>query len=256
VSKYATIAIDSAGELARMAFSKSMGKKAADLEKIREVNNYPGATERLNMFVRRCKDYRDRAGINIVFTAHEDLQRVYARGGQITPKGKEQQEPIAVRGWPDLPGRTAPDEFCRAVDNVFHMRYLNSAPVWVTKRESLGGGGDYWDVKDRFNASILNGGFCPPSFTEVEKLAKANPLCNWDPPYIWLLYGPFGIGKTRCLITFPRPIKIWDLDSGTKSIGREIKDSNGEITVQTYNPEDTESYGSFLAQMEADCGGK
>jgi hypothetical protein len=45
--KYATVAIDSAGELARLYFSKDMGKTGDETEKIRAMNNYPGATERL-----------------------------------------------------------------------------------------------------------------------------------------------------------------------------------------------------------------
>jgi hypothetical protein len=99
MAKYGTIAIDSAGELARLYFSKDMGKTGKDTEKIRAMNNYPGATERLNMLVRSLKQKRDK-GIEIVFTAHEDLERIYAKGSGMSSKGAPAPEPLAVKGWP------------------------------------------------------------------------------------------------------------------------------------------------------------
>src|SRR5437879_1777888 len=110
--KFATVAIDSAGELARLYFSKDMGKTSNDTEKIRAMQNYPGSTERMNMLIRSLKQKRDK-GVEIVFTAHEDIEKVYARGGAMAAKGQPPPEPIAVKGWPDLPGKRAPDEFCR-----------------------------------------------------------------------------------------------------------------------------------------------
>src|ERR1700751_2427750 len=97
--KFVTVAIDSAGKLARLFFSKDMGKSSADREKIRGMNNYPGATERMNMLVRSLKQKRDK-GVEIVFTAHEDIEKIYARGSGMAAKGQPQPEPVGVKGWP------------------------------------------------------------------------------------------------------------------------------------------------------------
>jgi hypothetical protein len=247
--KYKTVAFDSAGELCRLFFSKDMGKTATDSEKIRAVNNYPGATERLNMLVRRCKDLRNQ-GIEVVFTAHEDIQKVYARGGAIAAKGQAPAEPVSVSGQPDLPGSRTPAEFCRAADNVIRVRYAMGKPVWVARREALSSTSDYWEVKDRFNGPAIGGGILPPSYAELGKLATANPAANWDPAYIWLLYGPYGIGKTRSLLTFPRPIKIFDLEQGgVKSISKEIRESNDITVVGNINPEHGPDYDVFMSEF-------
>lgn len=256
--KYATVFFDSSSELARLYFSYDMGKHAGDMDKIRAMQNYPAATERLNMFVRRMKDFR-RAGINVGFTAHEDIEKIYARGGAMAGKGQQPAEPAAIKGWPDIPGKRAPDEFCRAVDNVFRVRYVSGmkwGPTsWIARRETISTGSDYWEVKDRFNGPAINSGILPASYDELEKLAKANPACNWEPPYIWMLYGAFGIGKTRSILSFPRPIKIFDLDFGSKSISKEVRllREKGEVIdiVDTINPEESNDYGKFVAEVEA-----
>lgn len=254
MSKFKTLAIDSASEWARLTFSfdmkKHAGDYAADKEKIRAVNNYPGATERINMVVRRLKDFRD-SGMEIVIIAHEQIEKIYAKGGAITPKGGTPQEPIAVKGWPDLPGSTCPQEVMRACDNVFRVRLINGTPCWIAIPQSVGGGGDDWEVKDRFNARVIRNGLLPADFREIAKLAQADSQCWWKPPYIWLIYGPPGIGKTRSLLTFPRPIKILDIDRGTGSIGKEAAGSNGDISIAQFNSEEMDEYPAFLATLEA-----
>jgi len=250
--KFATVAFDSGSELARLFFSKKIGKTGADMDKIRGVQDYADVTERLNILIRRMKNLRNK-GVNVVFLAHEDLQKVFARGGMIAQRGQAPTEPIAVKGWPDFPGSRTPDEMCRAADNVFHVRYVNGKVTWVARREAIGGGGgtDYWEVKDRFNAPAIAGGMLPSSYEEVRKLAMANPNCDWNDPYIWILYGAFGIGKTRSLLTFPRPIRIFDLDLGSDSINKETKASNGEIDViKSINVEDGGDYNEFLRLVE------
>lgn len=246
--KYATIAFDSASEIARLYFSFDMKKHASNMDAIRAMQNYPGATERLNMLVRRMKDFRDK-GIEIVFTAHEDIEKIYARGGAMGKKGEAPPDPVAVKGWPDIPGKRAPDEFCRAADNVIHVRYVNSKPMWIGRREPIGTGAEYWEVKDRFNAPALQGGLLPPSYQELAKMALANPLCNWRPPYTWVFYGPFGCGKTRSLLTFPRPMIIFDLDHGTK-VFREDELKDIEI-VSDINSEECDDYPKFVAKLES-----
>jgi len=246
--KYKTIAVDSASEWARLTFSKDMGKTAGMLDKIRAVSNYPGTTERINMVVRRMKNFRDH-GAEIVITAHEQLEKIYAKGGMIAPKGQTPQEPVAVKGWPDLPGKRCPDEVARACDNVFRVKNINRNPTWVAVPESVGGGGDNWEVKDRFNARIIKNGYLPPSYEEVVKLAQATPGCEWNPPYIWLIYGSFGIGKTRSLLTFPRPIYVFDIDRGCGSLLKDGKYPEG-FTIDPYDPEDTHEYDRFISTLE------
>lgn len=250
--KYATIAIDSAGELARLYFSKDMDKLGTDTEKIRQMNNYPGATERMNMLVRSLKQKRDK-GVEIVFTAHEDMERIFAKGSGMAGKGQAPPEPIAVKGWPDIPGKRAPDEFCRACDNVIHVRYINGKPIWVVQREAIGPDAGHWEVKDRFNGRALqNGtGLLPASYAEVKRLTTAGNPEWWQAPYIWMLYGPYGIGKTRSLLTFPPPILLFDLDHGTKSLtATEIKTAQIEL-VSDIDVEDKSSYTKFLGRLEA-----
>ena len=82
---------------------------------------------------------------------------------------------------------------CRAADNVLRVRTLSGKQVLVGKKEPLGGGGDYWEVKDRFNAPNINGGFLPFDYQELKK--KIEPTGLWLPAYIWIIYGAFGAGK-------------------------------------------------------------
>jgi hypothetical protein len=249
--KYATVAIDSAGELARLYFSKDMGKSGSDMDKIRGMQNYPGTTERMQMLIRNLKGKRDK-GTEIVFTAHEDIERFYAKGGAVGAKGAPPPDPYAVKGWPDIPGKRAPDEFCRAADNVLHVRKINGVPAWIGVREPIGSGAEYWEVKDRFNASAVRSGILPASYSELAALAKACPTANWQPPYIWIFYGPFGIGKTRSLLTFPRPMLIIDLDKGKKVFTPKEIDENSNIKIiDNIDVENSADYDKFVGQLEA-----
>lgn len=250
MSKYATVFVDSSSELARLFFSKSMGKGSQDMENIRGLKNYPEATERLNMLIRRMKNLRDR-GTEVFFTAHEDIQKIYARGGMMGSASGAPQEPIGVKGWPDMPGNRTPDEMCRAADNVLRIRYINGKPMIVAKREALGGGGDYWEVKDRFNAPTISGGYLPFNYTQLAELANKQTPKLWAAPYIWILYGAFGIGKTRFSLTCPRPLLFLDLDRGTKSIDSEVQEINrkeaGSFRIESFDVENATEYPRFLS---------
>lgn len=252
--KYKTVVFDSLSELARLFFSKDMNKSPDNFEAIRQINNYTPTTERLNMLVRRCKNLK-KQGTEVVFLAHEQLEKVYAKGGMIVAKGQAPQEPIAIKGFPDMPGRQTPEEFCRAADNIFRVRNVNGVKQWIARREPIGGGGDYWEVKDRFNALAISSGILPASYNELAELASKNPLCNWRPPYVWILYGTFGMHKTRSLLTFPRPMFIFDLDRGTDSITKDVEQlrlKGEEITI--YDKIDVESgadYPTFISELEA-----
>jgi hypothetical protein len=253
--KYNTVVIDSAGELARLYFSKDLNKTADDTEKIRAVNNYPGATERLNMFIRRCKDLK-KEGINVVFTAHEDIQRVYGRGTGIAPRGQQAPEPVAVKGQLDLPGNRTPDEFSRAADNIFHVRYVSGKPAWIARREAMTAN-DYWEVKDRFGGPLIQAGILPAHWGQLEALAKANPQCYWKPPYITVLYGPPGIGKTRSLLSFPTPLYLFDLDRGSVVIEREMQMTPDLYVVNdTINPEHGPDYEEFVSTFATFFNGR
>ena len=250
--KYKTIVIDSGAELMRLYFSWEMKKSGTDMDTIRSMQNYPGATERFNILIRRLKDYRSQ-GLNVVITSHESIDKIYAKGGMMGEKGQRgESEAAAIKGWPDFPGKRAPDEVCRAADNVFRVRTINGKVCWMCKREAIPGGGDaYWEVKDRFGGLFINPlGILPGNYPELEAAAKLK-CPAWNPPYIYVVYGPFGIGKTRSLLGFPRPIKIFDLDRGTASIHKEVEESNGEIEVVEFNPEDFNEYNRFTGEMEA-----
>src|SRR5947208_16879406 len=119
MSKFKTLAIDSGSELARLAFSWDLKSSPTEWERLRAVNNYMGASERMNKIMRRLKSFRD-AGPEVVVICHEGLDKLYARGGMIAKKG-ENSEPYAVKGRIDVPGQQTPEEMQRAVDNVLRV---------------------------------------------------------------------------------------------------------------------------------------
>ena len=226
-----------------------MGKSGSDTEKIRAMQNYPGSTERMNMLVRSLKQKRDQ-GVEIVFTAHEDIEKIYAKGGAMAAKGQAPPDPVAVKGWPDIPGKRAPDEFCRACDNVLRVRYLNGKPTWIARREPIGTGAEFWEVKDRFNGPSVQSGLLPANYGEVKRLTQlANPEW-WQAPYIWMLYGPFGIGKTRSILTFPQPILLFDLDHGTKSLTKTEIAAAQMTIVSDIDVEESNDYTKFIGLLE------
>jgi hypothetical protein len=254
-----SLVIDSVHEWARLTFSFDMKKHAAIADKnglteqIRQINNYPGATERLNMVVRRFKDYRDKQNMDVIMLVHEQIEKIYARGGMISGKGKAPSEPIGVMGWPNIPGSTAPTEIMGVCDNVFRIRPVNGTPAWICKPEPLGDGtaGDNWTAKDRFGGTILNpAGILPASYVELKSKIDAHPQLFWGGPYIWMIYGVPGVGKTRSLLTFPRPMHIFDIDHGCKV----LLDKNGKlpdgITVTQYNSEESDDYPKFISDLE------
>lgn len=262
MAKYGTVAFDSASDQCRLYFSKVMGKKsnAAGMENIRNMNHYPGTTERLNMLARRVKNLRDK-GTEVVFLAHEQIEKIY------TKKGALDAEPAAVKGLPDMPGNRTPEEICRAADNILRVRYLNGKPVWVAAREILQGD-TYWEVKTRFNACVpqLTNGLLPANYDElVKKITTGKLDVNWQPPYIWILYGIFGIGKTRSLESFPSPIRLFDFDCGSRVLEGTRKEIGGDIIelttktgkvfhITTYDVEDCDEYTKFMGHLEVCFG--
>lgn len=244
-----TIAIDSLGEWARLTFAKAMKKSKWDLEDLRQVNDYGPATERIAVICRRLKEIRDRYKVNIVVTAHEGIDKIYAKGSGIAPKGGTPSEPIEVYGRPDIPGTSATNEILRAFDNILRVKLVNNKLAWVARPEALGGGGNTWQVKDRFNALAIQNGYLPASYTEIRDLALKTPSCNWNEPYMWLIYGPQGYEKTRRLMTFPQPVYLFDIDRGSSVLSKEEKE--GKVIIKTYEPDDQSEYEKFIADLFA-----
>lgn len=244
-----TLAIDSLGEWSRLTFAKSMKHDRWNIEELRAVNDYGGSTERISIILRRLKEIRDRYNVNIVVTAHEGIDKIFAKGGMIAQRGSTPSEPIAVYGRPDIPGTAATAEILRAFDNILRVRLNGSNLVWVARPEALGGGGNTWEVKDRFNALAIANGYLPPSYEEIRKAALSNPACNWNEPYMWLIYGPQGYQKTRKLLTFPLPIHLFDIDRGSSVLAKEEKE--GKVIIHKYEPDDASEYERFITDLFA-----
>lgn len=255
--KYKTLAIDSGGELARLAFSWEMKKEVGDFENIRAMNDYPGMTERINMLMRRLKDFRS-AGLEVVVIFHDAIDKIYVRGSAMAKKGQN-NEPTAIIPRISMPGSAAPDETMKVADNIFHVRTVNGQVQWVAIREPVGPGApETWVVKDRFNASevrqadgkVVFGPYLPPSYKEIaERMLKHAPS-YWHPPYIWMPYGTVGMKKTLSLATFPRPIRILDLDGGTAVLGSEIEKDPEGFHITRYNSEDHQEWPRFVVDLE------
>lgn len=252
-----TIAIDSLGEWARLTFAKDMGHDPWDVEDLRAVNNFSGMGERIAIILRRLKNIRDQHNVNIVVTAHEGIDKIYAKGGMIAKKGESSNEPIGVWGRPDIPGQSATQEILRAFDNIFRVRMSGTNLIWCAQKEALGGGGNTWEVKDRFNACQIQNGYLPISYSEIERLALGGVSAtvkegvNWNPPYMWLIYGPPGFKKTLSLKTFPKPLHLFDLDGGSSVLKPEI--DKGEVIVHRFDPDNHNDYDKFISELFSIC---
>lgn len=245
-----TLVIDSGGEMARLVFSFDMKKHAGQYETIRAINNYTGTSERMNMIVRRLRDFRA-AGWEVVLIFHEDIDKIYTRGSMVGSVRKgENNEPTAVKGRIDAPGSRTPEEIMRVADNIFRVRMVGNEAMWVCKPEPIGPGApEPWQVKDRFHARSI-GDFLKPSYAWLAEQAKVKKLETWDPPYIWIIYGAIGLGKTGSLETFPLPMHIFDLDMGTKRIKKFIDSNVGKVFVHQYNVEESDDYPQFMLDLE------
>jgi hypothetical protein len=248
---YKTVAIDSASELSRLFFSQVMARSlkfSESMEQIRNMKQYPGATERLNILARRLKNMRA-MGINVVIVAHEAIDAIYAGKASVM---SENNEPAAIMGRVDVPGRRGPEEVMRVADNIFRVRIQNQKFVWMCKPEPIpGAAGAVWQVKDRFNAAkIAPAGGLPNSYTELEKKALALNLPGWNPPYIWIIYGAVGFQKTLSLLTFPRPLLVFDLDNGAEVMkGHELWDPE-TVDILSYDSENPAHYTRFKTDIE------
>jgi hypothetical protein len=250
--KYKTIVIDSVGEMARLYFSKTRGKKSTEMDNLRQINDYAPATERMNIMFRRLQDLRDK-GVNIVFIGHEQIEKIYGKGGEIGGKGQAPPEPIAIKGMPDLPGKIAPEELMRKCDVILRNRLLNGQPIWVAKQESLGGSVAEapWVAGCRFHTEALKpGSFLPPSYEEIVQLAAKVPDTNFAPPYIWMIYGAPKTKKTLLVCkTFPKPMRLFDLDRGRSVLGNDEKIKSMGIDPVSYNSEESSDYDRFVADI-------
>jgi hypothetical protein len=247
--KFKTLAIDSGGELARLAFSWEMKKDLGDYDNIRGMNDYPGMTERINMIMRRLKDLRT-AGLEVVVIFHDAIDKIYARGSAMAKRGQN-SEPTAIIPRIAMPGSVAPEETMKVADNIFHVRVLNGKVVWVCSKEPVGPGApETWAVKDRFNAEATIGSFLPPSYKEIRELMEKKSPSDWHPPYIWMPYGTVGLKKTLSLATFPRPIRILDLDNGTAVLSSVVEKDPSGFHITQYNSEYHPDWTRFVIDLE------
>jgi hypothetical protein len=127
--------------------------------------------------------------------------------------------------------------------------------MWVTKPEPLGGSAvaAFWNAGCRFNVLAMNAaGVMPPSYEEWVKLGKDHPEAKFRPPYIWLIYGVPKIGKTRLIGgTFPKPMRLYDLDRGAHVLGNKEEIKEQGIDLVTYNSENAGDYVDFISDFSA-----
>ncbi len=258
--KYKTVVIDTLGEMVRLYFSKAIGKHAAidpktEEKSMRNVSHFQPATERCNIWLRRAEDLK-KQGTQLVILCHEQVDKIYAKGGEITPKGQQPQEPVSIQGIPDLPGSTFPHEVLRKCDAILRVRKVNGKLTWISFEEPLGPtvSDAPWVAGCRFYAEKLNNGFLPPSYIEIEKLAlaatAAKTIDNWNPPYIWLIYGRPRTQKTlSAALTFPKPMIYFDFDHGLHVLGSEEKIKNLGIEHVEYQVEDVNSYDPWVSRF-------
>lgn len=249
--KYKTVVFDSIGEMARLYFSMAIGKASTDMDRLRNISHYQPTTERLNIFVRRLANLK-KLGTECVFVGHEQIDKIYAKGGEVAGKGQQPQEPIGVRGIPDLPGSTFPEELLRKCDVILRMRNVNRQPSWVAKEEPLGGNLDEpWVAGARFDAQQIRNGYLPASYEEIKKEAERLKIFNWLPPYIWIIYGRSKIGKTTTILkSFPKPIKLYDFDDGSHVLGPPEALTSMQIDVKKFDVEESKDYQNFLFDFE------
>ncbi len=252
--RYKTVVIDSIGEQARLYFSKAIKKHSGDSDTLRNISHYQPTTERLNIWIRRVEELK-RTGVECVLVGHEQIDKIYAKGGEIGSKGQQPQDPIGVRGIPDLPGSTFPEELLRKCDCIFRARLVNGKVRWVAKEEPLGASisDAPWVAGARFHAEMIMGGYLPPDYNEITRMAIEAKINNFQPPYIWMIYGRVKIGKTRMVCqTFPKPMKLFDFDHGSNVLGSAEDIKSMGIDVVQYSVEEQDDYDKFVADF-ASC---
>lgn len=250
--KYRTVAIDAGNELARLMFAHHLNKHASDTEKMVEFYDYRPIMQKMAMITRRMKDFKAR-GIEVVVITNEIIQKVYPKG-KFKQGGGPPPDPISVSGVPDFPGEKGPGDVAKVFDNVFRMTVHGGKEVWVCKRHSIGPGCGNWEVGERAGLITLNQGILPPSYEAISKVAEKQ-LPAWNPPYLWLIYGIYKIGKTRSLLSFPRPLLVLDVDRGADSIEGERRADPEGITIKSFNSEEMDDWGRFVATFESALGG-
>lgn len=248
-TRFKTLAIDSGSELARLAFAWDLKGTPMEWEKLRGMTNYMGAGERMNKIMRRLKTARDQYGMEVVVIFHEGLDKLYGRGG-VMDKDPSKREPYDVKGRIDVPGTQTPEECMRTADNVLRVRPVNGEPRWIAKKEPIGGSTpETWEVKTRFNAAVINSGFLPASYIDLRAAMEKNRI-DYYGPFIWMLYGGIGNQKTRSLLTFPRPIRILDVDKGTAVIMGDVNKDPENFHITQYDSENFRDYERFILDLE------
>jgi hypothetical protein len=110
-----------------------------------------------------------------------------------------------------------------------------------------------WIAGCRWNGESLNGGYLPASYTDLLQLVKDHPEAGFRPPYIWMIYAPPKMGKTRLIAsTFPKPMKLYDLDRGSSVLGTPEEIKAQGIDLRKFNSEEGSDYDLFTADI-ASC---
>ena len=170
-NKYATLAVDSAAELEKSCIAKA--KDVSNHEFI-ELSDWNPAGERFGKAIRQLRWYAIAYGVQVIITSNEEIDKEYAKGGAYIKDGGKlvAQEPTSIKGLPDLAGKWS-KKAARLVDLIGHSRVVNSEPFIVFRREAIGGGGAFWEVKDRTGKlEKFRGGLCPPDWATLWKEIK------------------------------------------------------------------------------------
>jgi hypothetical protein len=184
---YRTLAIDSGSELEKCCLAKSRGVSGHEFTELSDWN--PGG-ERFGKLVRTLRWYSLAYGTQVIITSNEEVDKEYPKGGAYIMSGGKlvAQEPTSLKGLPDLAGKWA-KKSARLVDVIGHARMINNQPALCFIRESIGGGGAFWEVKDRtgkldHGKGDLGLGIYSPDWNklwEVIKGATTNPIPS-NPP--------------------------------------------------------------------------
>jgi hypothetical protein len=173
-AKYRALAVDSASELEKSTLAKAKSVRGGELI---ELPDWNPSGERFGILIRRLRWLAIAYGVQCIVTSNEDIDREYAKGSAFVKDGQKlvMQEPTSIKGLPDLAGKWA-KKCCRLFDLIGHSRIVGGArpyPVISFVRESIGGGGAHWEVKDRTGKlEKYKNGLCPPDWNELWGVIK------------------------------------------------------------------------------------
>jgi len=162
---YNSIAIDPLVEFSQMTQSKSKTVSGVGVLQPMHVKLWQGAQERAAIMLRQLREYRDR-GMFIYMTSSEFVDKDYGEDPREATGGKQKEDPYAIKGTFNVPGQLV-GKVNHMIDLQFHVRQLNSGPVWVTQEEAARSGSFNWEAKDR--TGRIPEKYIAPNFKDVVK---------------------------------------------------------------------------------------